>query len=300
MSHLTLPPGNAPAARADHGSIERFRATKKRWRVWLLDTPIPRQMHWRDNKKSKPCLKPGQCPLCEAVHWSEKEMNIEGHAPVLVFDPSADLWVPKVGFFTAKALEDLGDGPHAGKVIYTFRELHGNSPWQRVELAEKTPVLPPIPPFEIETHLLWFWFDKAGVENLPPRTPLPQPVKARRQNRTTLTAVPFAQTELSGVDVRKLLREGGWGADDQQPAPTLKFNGPAAPKPSGNGHAKKPVPPILSLEDAAEAERLRAARRKPADELTAPEAVEAHREIDFILAGVAAKNGTHKPKGGAQ
>lgn len=289
---LAWPDGAPPSATPPRTvRVERFKPGVQRI-VILLGDVVTRGVHWdRETRTTVPCFRPAACPLCADARWAGSWRE-EGYAPILLRNEKRLQWEQAVAAFTAGGLKQIGEAPHRGKYLAVKKFQNGTcTPMQVKELPSLPTDFPSLPkPFNVRPILMRVWFPQhAHEEPIEFIDPIPfdthQTQRPAKHEELQLAISPELAKELMSRGLTNL---------------ATKYTVQPDGEPKANGHAKKSVPSVLTPEDAAEAERIRAAKRKPAEELTAEEAVDARRTIDFVLASTEArKNGTH-PKGGAK
>lgn len=303
--------------------VDRFRGSARRT-VHLLGEVRCIKTHHKDKENTVPCLAPEPCPYCADPLWRPRH---EFFGPALVRNDTDSIWEPIVAVFTQggwNKIKATPQGPHRGRVLKVWRRSQGNATGGVLLVEEKARIEPIVPPFDVEPHLLRMWFpheaDLPPAEmpaavpftsaDVPSRPDRPEPFKLTPEAAALIVEMGRkARGEPEPATLAAAIAEAGKHETPAavgvitQPAAAAAAAVAASEGSAATEHPGKEMPPprrsVLSADPEAwaELERKRALKGKQAEDLTAGEAIEVSRILDFVLPS---RNGKHAAEGGGK
>lgn len=273
-------PGVPPAHKTPFVETERFSGTGKAWRVWMLGDARCVAVHYTPGQRTVPCVAHmGECPYCSHPLWWKRT---EAYAPVMLEVrklPNPE-WVPLLAIFTAGGYKQLGPTPHRGKMFDVSRKNRGERCSQLV--VKQLQVSDPLrPSFDIEPLIKRLWWPDAA-QGVPVELPASIPIPPEEVHRPAFEPEPQPVT-LSPEEAARLvpkLEASGFKNLASKVAAEVPPVKPVTP-------VKEPKTPNANQRDGT-GEQLAELRKKPAEELTADEAVASNRIVDYVAAGLPA------------
>jgi hypothetical protein len=284
--------------------IERFKPGIAKT-IILLGDVVTRDTHWdREIRSTVPCFKPAACPMCSDARWV-KTLRREGYAPALVANEKTNHWEQAVAVFTAGGLNQLSEAPHRGRILRVKKNQNGMAtPMEVKEIEPFTGEFPLPPVFSVKAVMLRVWFphivheeEVVFFEPIPFERRLPKTRPTHDEMELSADELLALADRLDERDSPAMAAKARADAEAKRtgkpipasppsppPSPTPRREAATAAAGSSPATTRAARPSMVPDPDAAaEALRLRVARQKPASELTAGEAVEIGRIIDFVV-----------------